>query len=146
MTLLRSFTLRTPELAADMVRYVKAHAGEAARIGQPLQVTVARYKPPRTPGSNRFMWAAVLQPIADQVCVADRYFSAETWNEHLKAQFLPELCAAGVEKWVVFPNGDRMLAMSTTHLNTEEMGLYLEAVQAHAATELGVVFPDRPAT
>lgn len=143
MTVLRSFILRTPDIAAAMVAFVKEHAGEAVKRGQPLHVTVARYRPARTPGSNRYMWAAVLEPIAEQVCVNGRWFDAETWAEFMKRRFLPEVCASGKEKWTVFPDGSRVLSMGTSDLNTEEMATYLHQCQAYATTELGVVFDAR---
>ena len=140
MSVLRTFILRRPEIAASLVDFLKKHAGPAATDGKPLQVVIARHSPKRKDAHNAFMWAAVLQPIAEQACVAGRYFSAEVWHEQMKRDFLPELCAKGVEKWRWLPDGSRELAMSTTDLNSEEMSLYLEKVQAHAATELGVEF------
>lgn len=143
MTVLRTFVLRSPEIASAMVAFVKEHAADALKRGQPLQVTVARYRPPRTPGSNRYMWGAVLEPIAQQVCVHGAWFTAEVWSEHFKQRFLPEVSASGVEKWTVFPDGTRVLNMGTSDLNSEEMGVYLQQVQAYATTELGVEFDAR---
>ena len=140
MTVLRSFILNTPEKAAEMLAFVKAHAETAVRSGQPLQVTVARYKPRRSNGSNKFYWGAVLQQISDQVRVGGQWFAPDVWGEHLKQRFLPEQCASGVDKWAVYPDGTRVLAMGTSDLNSEEMSLYLNECQAYATTELGVAF------
>jgi hypothetical protein len=143
MAVLRTFILRDPSIAAGLVAFLKEHAGPMVAAGTPLQVTVAKHRRTRSNEANAFMWAAVLTPIAQQVQVAGRWFSAETWNEQLKRDHLPEICAAGVEKWDVLPDGTRELRMSTTDLNTEEMALYLTQVQARAASEWGVVFNER---
>ena len=140
MTVLRSFVLNTPEKAAEMVAFVKAHAGSAVQAGQPLQVTVARFKPKRSDGSNKFYWGAVLQQISDQCRVGGQWFAPEVWGEHLKQRFLPEKCASGKDKWAHYPDGTRVLSMGSSDLNSEEMGLYLAACQAYAIHDLGVSF------
>ena len=140
MTVLRSFVLNTPEKAAEMVAFVKSHAGAAVQAGQPLQVTVARFKPKRSDGSNKFYWGAVLQQISDQCRVGGQWFAPEVWGEHLKQRFLPEKCASGRDKWADCPDGSRVLSMGTSDLNSEEMGLYLAACQAYAIHDLGVAF------
>jgi hypothetical protein len=136
----RTFILREPRHAAELVTFLKAHAGPAANDDQPLQVTVARHKPKRSNEANAFMWAAVLTPISQQACVAGRYFGAETWHESMKREHLPELTASGKEKWDWLPSGERVLAIGTTDLNSAEFAEYLEKVQADAATNHGVVF------
>ena len=143
MTVLRSFVLNTPEKAAEMVAFVKSHAGAAVQAGQPLQVTVARFKPKRSDGSNKFYWGAVLQQISDQCRVGGQWFAPEVWGEHLKQRFLPEKCASGKEKWAHYPDGSRVLSMGSSDLNAEEMGLYLAACQAYAVHDLGVSFDNR---
>lgn len=143
MPVLRTFILRDGAIAAGLVAFLKEHAGPMVAAGTPLQVTVAKHRRTRSNEANAFMWAAVLTPIAQQVQVAGRWFSADTWNEQMKRDHLPEMCAAGVEKWEVLPDGSRELRMSTSDLNTEEMALYLNEVQARAASEWGVVFNDR---
>lgn len=141
MSVLRTFVLRDADVAARMLAYVKEHAAEAARRGQPLQVTVARYAPPRSNGSNKHLWGDVLGPISEQVSVGGTYYKADIWHEHFKELFLPDVCAAGIEKWVHFADGSRRVAMSTTDLNREEFEVYIEQIRAHAASEYGVVFP-----
>jgi hypothetical protein len=140
VTVLRSFVLNSPDKAAELVAFIKQHAGSAVQAGQPLQVTVARFKPKRSDGSNKFYWAAVLQQISDQVRVDGQWFAPEVWGEHLKQRFLPEQCASGKEKWAHYPDGSRVLTMGTSDLNSEEMGLYLAASQAYAISDLSVVF------
>jgi hypothetical protein len=137
---LHSAVIRTPEAATALISFLRRHAGEAARSGQPLQVVVSRSRETRSASANRFMWAAVLTPISQQACVAGRYFGAETWHESMKREHLPELTASGKEKWDWLPSGERVLAIGTTDLNSAEFAEYLEKVQADAATNHGVVF------
>lgn len=142
MTAPRVFVLREPRHAAEMVAFVKQHAGQAANDGRPLRVTVAPLVEKRSDRANAFMWAAVLEPIARYACVAGRYFSPEVWHEHYKREFLPEKTSSGKEKWRWLPNGERDLVIGTSDLDRHEFAVYLEQVQADAATNHGVVFDD----
>lgn len=140
MTVLKTYILRTPEVAVEMLAFIKAHARAALDARKPLQVVVSHFRPLRTNGSNRYLWAAVLQPIAEQAMVNGAYMPADAWHEYLKRRFLPEMCAAGKPKWQQWPDGEKTLAMGTSDLNATEMALYLEQVQAFAVNELAVVF------
>ncbi len=140
MTAPRVFILREPRNAAEMVAFVKRHASQAANDGRPLKVTVALHVEKRSARSNAFMWAAVLQPISEQACVAGRYFAAEVWHEHYSREFLPAMTSSGKEKWQWLPSGERVLAIGTSDLDQHEFAVYLEQVQADAATTHGVVF------
>lgn len=140
MPVLRTFIVRTPEIAAAMLAFVKQNAGPAVERNRPLQVVISEHRPTRSNQANSYMWAAVLTPIAERVCVNGRWFSADTWSQYMKVQFLPEVNAAGMEKWNYLPDGSRELAMGTSDLNSEEFATYLNQVQAHAAMEYGVVF------
>lgn len=140
MTVLKTFILWAPEAAAELVAFLKAHARPAVEAKKPLQVVVSHYKPKRTNASNRYLWKAVLEPIAEQAMVNQTYMPEEAWHEWLKRRFLPEMCAAGIPKWQHWPDGERTLAMGTSDLNSAEMAEYVERVQAFAVTELGVVY------
>jgi len=144
MPVLRTFIIRTPEIAAGLMAFIKQHARAAVERNRPLQITVAEYRQTRSNQANSYMWAAVLTPIAEQACVNGKWFSADTWSQYLKQQYLPEVNAAGMEKWQYLPDGSRELAMGTSDLNTEEFAEYLNQVQAYAATEFGVVFDRAP--
>jgi hypothetical protein len=61
-----TFTLRDPEDARKMIAFIKDNAGEQARIGQPLVVTVEAYQAKRSPDQNRLYWS-VLTEIAEAV-------------------------------------------------------------------------------
>lgn len=94
-------------------------------------LTVARMK--RTSKQNRRYWGnGVLAQIAQQAVVNGQMFSAETWHEQFKRQFI------GV---IEMPDGS-VRGMSSAKLNTAEFCQFSDAVEAYAATELGVTFYD----
>lgn len=85
----------------------------------------------RTRPQNRRYWGnGVLAQIAAQATVGGKLFSAETWHEQFKRQFI------GV---IELPNGE-VIGKSSTELDTAEFSLFCTAVEAFAATELGVTF------
>lgn len=138
-----SFTLRTIDDWHRLVEVVRQHAGPLASRGTPLRVTVAEKRAGRRLEQNAFMWAGVLDQIAQQLCIGGRWFSAETIHEHLKKLHLPERCAKGVEKWAYHADGTRSLQMGTSDLDDAEFDLYLLAIQGHAASEWGVAFTNQ---
>ena len=94
-------------------------------------LSVTRRK--RTKQQNRRYWSnGVLAQIAGQVVVKGRHYSAETWHEQFKRQFI------GVEE---LPNGD-VIGKSSADLDTAEFSEFCAKVEAYAATELGVTFYD----
>ena len=96
-----------------------------------LTVTASLKK--RTQKQNRRYWGrGVLAQIAEQATVNGRLFSAETWHEQMKRQFI------GVEE---LPNGE-VIGKSSTKLTTAEFCDFCDQVEAFAAQELGVRFVD----
>lgn len=94
-------------------------------------LTVRRMK--RTSRQNRRYWGnGVLAQIAAQATVNGRLYSAETWHEQFKRQFI------GV---IELPNGE-VIGKSSTDLTTTEFSAFCDQVEAYAATELGVTFYD----
>lgn len=92
-----------------------------------LQVTRRK----RTPRQNRRYWGkGVLAQIAEQAAPGGRLFDAETWHEQFKRKFI------GV---IELPDGS-VRGMSSADLDTSEFSAFCEAVEAYAATELGVTF------
>ncbi len=85
----------------------------------------------RTPKQNRRYWGnGVLAQIAAQATVNGRLYSAETWHESFKRQFL------GV---IELPNGE-VIGKSSTGLTTAEFSEFCTKVEAYAVTDLGVTF------
>jgi hypothetical protein len=94
-------------------------------------LTVSRRK--RTKPQNRRYWGkGVLTQIAEQATVNGRLFAAEIWHEQFKRQFI------GV---IELPNGE-VIGKSSAGLTTVEFSEFCTAVEAYAATELGVIFYD----
>ena len=87
----------------------------------------------RTKAQNRRYWGnGVLKQIADQAAVSGRLYSAETWHEQFKRQFI------GV---IELPSGE-VIGKSSADLTTAEFCEFCDQVEAYAATHLGVTFYD----
>lgn len=113
-------------------------------VDKPLQITIEDYQPRRKISQQALLFAGPLRDIAEQAWVSNMQYSAETWHEFYKREFLPEefdaaLCKAGYCKWSITPNGDRVLIGSTTDLTVKGYSQYLEQIHAHGAN-LGVMF------
>ena len=133
----RFFILREPRNFENLIAALSANWLAMAAAGKPLGITVAPYRKTRSNEQNALMWVW-LEQVASQAWIGGQRYSAETWHEHFKREFLPERNARGDEKWMQLPNGDRLCTMSTTRLNTAEMSIYMEQLTAFAATDLGV--------
>jgi len=87
----------------------------------------------RTVPQNRRYWGrGVLAQVAEQATVGGRLYSAESWHEVFKRQFL------GV---IELPNGE-VIGKSSKDLTTAEFCEFCDQVEAYAVTELGVRFID----
>lgn len=94
-------------------------------------LSVTRRK--RTKPQNRRYWGkGVLAQIAEQATVGGKLYPAEVWHEQFKRMFI------GV---IELPNG-QVQGKSSTQLDTAEFSAFCDAVEAYAATELGVTFYD----
>lgn len=92
-------------------------------------LTISKRK--RTKPQNARYWGkGVLAQIAAQAVVNGRLYSAETWHEQFKRDFI------GFDE---LPNG-QIVGKSSTGLSTTEFSEFCAAVEAFAATELGVTF------
>lgn len=111
-----------------MVNFIKATAGPANAAGRPLIVTVAEYRAKRSSEANARYWA-LLGDIAEQVQVNGKYFSKDTWHEHMKNLFAPKDDG---------PAG--LLPISTSQMNTEQFARYMTQIEVYATQELGVEF------
>ena len=94
-------------------------------------LTISRKK--RSAAQNRRYWGrGVLAQIAEQATVNGQRYSAESWHEQFKRQFI------GV---IELPNG-QVVGMSSADLDTAEFCVFCDQVEAYAATDLGVRFVD----
>ncbi len=144
MSLLREFILYGPDQWKSLSAFLRQNAAAMAEQGKPLNVRISVHKAKRSNEQNALMWV-LLGVIEEQGFVRGQRFDAEVWNLHFKRELLPEETAKGVKKWRHLPNGERELFMSTSDLDVTEMSAYLDALQAKAATELGVSFDLQPA-
>lgn len=85
----------------------------------------------RTTEQNSLYWA-LLQNLSEQYVNEDnRTFSADTWHEYFKQQYLPK-------DYVELPDGNvKEKERTTTKLNKAEFSEYIEKVQAFCA-QLGI--------
>ena len=85
----------------------------------------------RTPKQNKRYWGkGVLVQIAEQAVINGAMFSADTWHEQFKRQFI------GV---IPLPNG-QVIGKSSKDLSTTEFSAFCLEVEAFAATALNVTF------
>ena len=99
--------------------------------GKRLQLTVKLEK--RSAAQNRRYWGqGVLAQVAAQAVVGGKLYSAESWHEQFKRQFI------GFDE---LPNG-QIIGKSSTGLTTAEFCDFCTQVEAYAAQELGVRFVD----
>lgn len=94
-------------------------------------LTVTR--PKRSRQQNRRYWGrGVLAQVAQQATVGGRLYSAQTWHELFKRQFI------GV---IELPDGS-VVGKSSAKLSTADFCDFCDQVEAHAASHLGVIFYD----
>lgn len=125
---LKTFILREPAHAQAMIAYVKQHAGDQARAGKPLSVTIAPYKSKRSIDQNARYWA-LLTEIGEQVEVGGKRFNRDVWHEWMKDRFAPKIDG---------PTG--LLPASTAQMNVEQFNAYMTEVESFAVRDLGVEF------
>ena len=89
----------------------------------------------RTTKQNKRYWSrGVLAQIAEQAVVNGRQYDAEVWHELMKKKFI------GL---VELPDGS-VIGKSSRDLSTVEFAEFCAAVEAYAASGLGVTFYDLP--
>lgn len=137
MTVLyREFTLRNPSVWAVLCAFIKANAAACLDRGRPLRVIVTEDEKKRNAEQNKFYWAAVITPISEQAWVDGRRFDKDTWHEYFARRH-------GVCEELVLPGGEIVTRRkSTTQMTVGEFSEFIAAVQAEAATDLGVQFND----
>lgn len=128
-------------LTVDLHNRVQAWAAIKAQVfpflanvlqgGNRWVLTISRRK--RTKPQNRRYWGkGVLSQVAEQAVVNGRLYDAGTWHELFKKKFI------GV---IELPDGS-VVGKSSADLKTSEFSDFCAAVEAYAASELGVTFYD----
>ena len=116
----------SPGQQATIGNYLRTREGKA------VEVKFARPTTSRSQRQNRFYWGVVLTAIAESTGN-----STEDIHVVLRDRLLPR-------KFITLGSKEVEVKKSTADLSTEEFTLYLEAVRAWAATELGITMPDQP--
>lgn len=128
---MRTWVLRNPDAAHDLIAFLKANAGAAAADKKPLTVTVAEHRVKRSEEQNRKLHA-ILNSVAEQATVSGKYYSVEVWKEHVRRKFI------GLDE-IDLPDGTRIeRGLSTTSLSVAEFSNLIEVVSAWAQTELNI--------
>lgn len=103
-------------------------------LSRPYVMQVKRYVKKRTLSQNNLMWMWLNQ-VADLVSEHTGY-DAEDIHEFCKRKFLP---ASG--RVAVLIGGEYVERLTTTKMTTLEMSAYMNAIDAWASMELGLVLP-----
>lgn len=134
--LMRTFVLRDAAVTKLLWNFIKANAADMAARDEPLEVRISIWKPKASDAQRALIWV-INEQIAQGAWVGGRRYDAETWHEQAKRDLLPDETRKGVKKWRTLANGDRVLNMSTEHLDREEKTVYINELLAYAAN-LGV--------
>ncbi|MBK9497527.1 MAG: recombination protein NinB [Xanthomonadales bacterium] len=144
----RTFRLVGQQQVAGLIGLIGNLPIDAAN---PLEVVIREEKKARKPDQNSLYWAGPLRDISEQAWVCGSQYSAETWHEHFKREYLPDDLSAGFDgrdvkdgyrKWTTTPSGSVVLIGSTTQLTVRGMAEYLDQVYAYGAS-MGVQFGAR---
>ena len=131
-----SCILHDKESYESLWRMLQQNTKKAIDSGHPLRVRVTQKEPDRFDSTTAHYWGHILKDIAEQAMVGDRHYDAQTWHEYLSGRFLPV-----VE--IVTPDGElvrRRSSIARGQITEKKMRVYLQEVEAYAASELGVRF------
>lgn len=128
---MRTWVLRNPDAAHDLIAFLKANAGAAAADKKPLTVTVDTYKTIRSTDQNK-LFHAILKGISEQAVLDGKQYEVEVWKEICRVKFV------GTEE-LTLPDGTRIeRGISTKNLSVGEFSNLIEIVRAWAATDLNI--------
>lgn len=128
---MRVFVLRTTDQLDRLLAFLRDTWEAQADTDAPLEVTVGVWKEQRSNAQNARYWA-ILTEIANQVTVKGKRYDTESWHEFFKRKFI------GYQE---LPTGG-MVGLSSATLSTEDFSAYMTQVEAHAVSELGVIFEE----
>lgn len=110
--------------------------------GRRVRLLVQEHDDDRTLQQNKFYWGPCLGEIAEQASINGQKWADVAWHELFKRMFLGyqirKIKVAGRKRVTVIRS-----LRSTTGLKVKPMGVYLDKLQAFAATDLGVEFSVR---
>jgi hypothetical protein len=126
----RTFVLRELVHLASLIAFLTDNWKAFADEGRFLAVTVSFYKSKRSREQNKRYFGPILSAIVEQVVVDGRRYGKREWHHYFKGKFIG---------FVELPFGG-LTPMSSKNLDVEEFSTFMQEVEAHAATELGVRF------
>jgi hypothetical protein len=129
----RTFVLRSETHTQAVVAFIQSNALAMAAAGTPLAVTVTLAKSKRSLEQNARLHA-LLTDIAANAWVEGRQYDLETWKEFFRRKFI------GIEEYH-FPDGTGSeRGISTTTLNVEDFGKFMDQITEYAQDHLAVEF------
>jgi len=120
------YVLRDAVIAERLQAFVRANWAGMAQRGQPMLIHLMTEKAERSLTQNRRYWA-LLSDIAENAWVGGRRYSKDAWHEYFRERYLPKLEG---------PMGEH--PVSTASLTVKDFSAYMERIEAHAASELGI--------
>ena len=129
----------TREAAHEAIKAGYEQCKTLIALERRVKITVEEAEDERSVQQNRFYWGPCLREISEQAVKDGSKWSADAWHEAFKRVFLGyeivKVKVAGRKR----PTTYRRLR-STTDLSVRAMSKYLDEIQAHAASEMGVRF------
>ena len=131
-----------PVTAHAACKSAYAIAKNLTLAGHRVRLLVQEHDDDRSLQQNRYYWGPCLGEISEQASIDGQKWAAEAWHELFKRMFLGyqirKIKVAGRKRVTIIRS-----LRSTTGLKVKPMGLYLDKLQAFAATDLGVEFSVR---
>ncbi len=132
--MMRTFVLRSDKEAQALWKFLKVNWKGMADTGRALEVSIGEYKHKRSVEQNKRLHA-LLTDIAESAYVNGFQYSSESWKEYYRRKFI------GTEE-IRFPDGTAQeRGISTTTLSVSEFADFMNRIEAHAVSELGVFLP-----
>jgi len=120
------YVLRDAVIAERLQAFVRANWAGMAQRGQAMVVHLMTEKAERSLTQNRRYWA-LLSDIAENAWVGGSRFSKDAWHEFYRDMFLPKIDGPMEQH-----------PASTASLTVKDFSAYMERIEAHAASELGI--------
>lgn len=126
---------RTFKINADnkrsLMNYIYQSLNEWFNQSKDLEIVVRKYNSKRSIEQNKRLWK-IYQIISENAFINGKQYDSDIWHEYLKGKFL------GYEVKENIDGSELKIPFSTAKLNTQEMSLYQEKIQAWASNEFGI--------
>jgi hypothetical protein len=133
--LYKEFVLNGPAVWQLVKELIREHARAYIERGTPLRLILTTEERKRTLEQNGRYWSkAVLGAIAEQVWIDGKQYPEEVWHEEFAERYCPRI-------EITLPSGQIFSRRkSTSEMTVKEFSEYVQRVEVHAATQLGVEF------